>query len=145
MRVEEIKIPDTAVVLATIIFYSPHVYDKDLTEFITDPSRSIQVGVLHRRAQTRVECHQHLPKQKTVNGCQEVLIIKSGMLHVDIYDPDKNYICTRVLRTGDILIQYWGGHAFEFLNDTVFIELKQGPYTPEDKVFFNPLAHEQMK
>jgi hypothetical protein len=26
-----------------------------------------------------------------------------------------------------------------------FIELKQGPYTPADKVYFNPLAHEQTK
>ena len=145
MRVENINVPDTPVVIATILFFTPHSNTKDVTTFVTDPSRSIQVGVLHRSADTKVEAHQHLPVQKTVSGCQEVLIIKSGIVHVDLYDTDKKYICSRLLCGGDILIQYWGGHAFTFRTDTQFIEIKQGPYTPEDKVFFNPLSHEQMK
>ena len=145
MRVENICVPGTGVVLVSIITHTPHDSDKDKTEFITDPNQSIQVGVLHRSAGKVVEAHQHLPSQRTVVGTQEVLIITSGMMHVDIYDLNKQFIATRVLRMNDIFIQYHGGHSFHFMTDVRLVEIKQGPYAPSDKVFFDPRCHEQTK
>lgn len=117
------------------------------TEFYTKEDHSIQVGFLCRKEGTKVASHQHLPVQKLVTGCQEVLIIKEGIIHVDVFSPHGEFslLNTIVLMSGDIYIQYCGGHSFTFYEDTKFIEIKQGPYTPADKVFFNPLAHEQTK
>jgi len=145
MLTQSIKVPETDVLIATIIRGVPNDNSKDKTEFLTETSYSIQVGVLHRSAGTFIKAHNHLPTRKIVSGCQEVLIVKSGTIEVVIYDHEQNYLATEVLRTGDILIQYHGGHSFSFLVDTQFIEIKQGPYTPADKVFFDPRCHESMK
>ena len=145
MLVENVTIPNSNVLLATLISAKQNDNAKSKTEFVTDDSQSIQVGILHRPAGTVVQAHQHLPVQKQVVGTQEVLIVKSGHIVVDIYDLSGNFVSAKPLRTGDIYIQYCGGHAFHFITDVQFVEIKQGPYTPADKVFFNPLAHEQMK
>ena len=145
MLVENVTIPNSNVLLATLISAKQNDNAKSKTEFVTDDSQSIQVGILHRPAGTVVQAHQHLPVQKQVVGTQEVLIVKSGHIVVDIYDLSGNFVSAKPLRTGDIYIQYCGGHAFHFITDAQFVEIKQGPYTPADKVFFNPLAHEQMK
>ena len=145
MRVGSIKIPDTEVLIATVIYWTANDYLKSKTEFVTDESRSIQVGILHRPEDTFIKAHQHLPTQKVVSGCQEVLIIKSGMVKVSVFDHLHNHLQDLTLSAGDVFIQYHGGHSFHFQTDTQFIEVKQGPFTPADKVFFNPLAHEQSK
>jgi len=145
MLTEHVFDSRTEKLLASHIFAIPNDNSKVKTEFVTDNHHSIQVGVLHRQAGTVVEAHQHLPVQKVVTGTQEVLIVKSGHIVVDIFDPNGEFVSARALRTGDIFIQYSGGHAFHFITDVQFIEIKQGPYTPADKVFFNLLAHEQTK
>jgi len=146
MIVENVFDPRTKQLLSTHIFAIPNDNAKVKTEFVTENAHSIQVGVLHRAAGTFVGAHQHLPVQKVVTGTQEVLIVKSGHVVVDIFDQSGEFVSARALRTGDIFIQYAGGHAFHFITDVQFIEIKQGPYTPADKVFFvNPLAHEQTK
>jgi cupin fold WbuC family metalloprotein len=145
MLTENIFHPTTERLLATHIFAVPNDNAKVKTEFVTDNSHSIQVGILHRTAGTLVNAHQHLPTQKVVTGTQEVLIVKSGHIVVDIFDDNGEFVSARALRTGDVYIQYSGGHAFSFITDVQFIEIKQGPYTPSDKVYFNPTAHEQTK
>lgn len=142
---ENIYVPNSQVLLATHLYNLHCDNSKVRTEFVTDDSQSIQVGVLHRQAGTVVNAHQHLPVQKQVIGTQEVLIVRSGHIVVDIFDTNGNFVSAKPLRTGDIYIQYCGGHAFHFITDVQFVEIKQGPYTPADKVFFCPLAHEQTK
>lgn len=145
MFIENVFVPNSTLLLATHIHSLHGDNSKSKTAFATDPVHSIQVGVLHRPAGTVVEPHQHLPVQKMVTGTQEVLIIRSGHIVVDIFDAKGNFVSAKPLRTGDIFIQYSGGHAFHFITDVQFVEIKQGPYTPADKVFFNPLDHEQSK
>ena len=48
---------------------------------------------------------------------------------IDIYDDDRQLVATRELQTGDIMLMVGGGHGFRMLEDTVFLEVKQGPYT----------------
>ena len=38
-------------------------------------------------------------------------------------------IATRELATGDVMLMVGGGHGFRMLEDTVLLEVKQGPYT----------------
>jgi hypothetical protein len=143
MNTENIIDPSTGLIVATIVSGRDDAPMK--TEFVTKECHSIQVGVLHRPVGYVVEAHQHLPVQKQVSGCQEVLIVRQGSVVVDIFSHEKHPIATRVLRLGDIYIQYIGGHRFEFIHDSQIVEIKQGPYTPQDKVYFNPLEHEQTK
>jgi hypothetical protein len=37
------------------------------------------------------------------------------------------------VREGDVLLLVKGGHGFRMLEETVFVEIKQGPYTGLDE------------
>jgi predicted PurR-regulated permease PerM len=70
-----------------------------------------------------------------------VLFIKSGKVRVDFYDDNQNYLVSRVLYQGDVILLAFGGHGFEMLAPTEMIEVKQGPYAGEvDKTRFEPIA-----
>ena len=63
----------------------------------------------------------------------EVLVIKAGRCVIDIYDDGKQLIASRELRVGDVVLMVGGGHGFRMLEDTVLLEIKQGPYTDLDE------------
>jgi hypothetical protein len=65
------------------------------------------------------------------------LFIRSGKLRVDFYDDEQNYLESRVLAQGDIVLLAFGGHGFEMLEQSEIVEVKQGPYAGDaDKVRF---------
>jgi hypothetical protein len=52
---------------------------------------------------------------------------------VDVYNDQQELVATRELETGDIMLMVGGGHGFRMMEDTVFLEVKQGPYTGMDE------------
>jgi hypothetical protein len=67
----------------------------------------------------------------------EVLVVREGRLEVDFYTDQKQYLETRTLERGDLLILVGGGHGFRCLEDTILVEIKQGPYIgPDEKERF---------
>ena len=66
-------------------------------------------------------------------GTSEVLVIKSGRCLIDIYDDGQQLIATRELCVGDVVLMVAGGHGFRMVEDTVLLEIKQGPYTGLDE------------
>ena len=63
---------------------------------------------------------------------QEVLFIKKGILRVDFYDEYEDYLESRDLHAGDIILLVSGGHGFQVLEEVEMIEVKQGPYAGEE-------------
>jgi mannose-6-phosphate isomerase-like protein (cupin superfamily) len=58
-------------------------------------------------------------------------------LRVDFFDQQQNYLESRILETGDVILLAAGGHGFEALEEIEIIEVKQGPYAGEaDKTRF---------
>jgi hypothetical protein len=47
----------------------------------------------------------------------------------DIYSDERELIASRELCEGDVILLVAGGHGFRMLQDTVLLEIKQGPYT----------------
>ena len=58
----------------------------------------------------------------------KVLFIKNGKVRVDFYDDEQNYLESRILLKGDVILLAFGGHGFEMLESSEIIEVKQGPY-----------------
>jgi hypothetical protein len=52
---------------------------------------------------------------------------------IDIYDDEQTLVKTSELLEGDIMLMIGGGHGFRMLEDTVFVEVKQGPYRGVDE------------
>jgi uncharacterized protein with PhoU and TrkA domain len=101
----------------------------DQTLFITPSEFKQQVGFVVYPAGGEIARHVHLPIERHLTGTSEVLIVKRGRCLADIYDNTKQLIVTKELHKGDILLMVSGGHGFRMLEKTIFLEIKQGPYT----------------
>lgn len=131
--------------LIASVFSAEDAKASPATNFLTETEHSLQVGLLKRSAEELIPRHHHVAKSNVVMGCQEILIVRKGNIRVDIFGTENEYVGSTVLKEGSIFIQYLGGHEFYFITDSEIVEVKQGPYSPSDKVYFNPLDHEQSK
>lgn len=109
------------------------------TTFITPPEFQQQVGFVVYPAGGKIVPHIHLPLERHIVGTSEVLMLRKGRCQVDFYNNSRDPVETREIKAGDILILVSGGHGFRMLEDTTFIEIKQGPYAgQDDKERFQP-------
>ena len=99
------------------------------TTFLTPPEFKQQVGFVVYPANGKIVPHLHLPLERHLVGTSEVLIIKRGRCLLDVYNDDKGLVATRELGEGDLMLMVGGGHGFRMFEETVFLEIKQGPYT----------------
>ncbi len=105
--------------------------------FFTPNDFSQQLAYMSHSAGKTIDAHVHKPVERSVAYTQETLFIKRGKLRVDFYDDDQNYLESRELVAGDVILLIRGGHGFEVLEDLEMIEVKQGPYAgDQDKVRF---------
>ena len=100
----------------------------DQTMFLTPPETALQVGYIVYGAGQEIARHVHLPVERHLVGTAEVLVVQRGRCEVDVYTQDRRPVATRELRQGDVLIALAGGHGFRVLEDTVLLEVKQGPF-----------------
>lgn len=98
------------------------------TIFLTPPEFKQQVGFIVYPAGGEVARHVHLPLERHLVGTAEVLVVKKGHCAMDIYNDAHELIDTRDLFTGDTVLLVAGGHGFRMIEDTIFLEIKQGPY-----------------
>jgi quercetin dioxygenase-like cupin family protein len=103
------------------------------TTFPTPPDLNLQVGFVVYQAGGEVARHEHRPLARNLVGTSEVIIVRSGRCEIDLYDRERRHVATRELRTGDVVLVVGGGHGFRMLEDTVLLEVKQGPYTGLDE------------
>ena len=112
-------------------------YTSSGVKFFTPDELSQQLAYMRHPAGKVIDAHIHNPVQRTVAYTQETLFIKRGRIRVDFFDNDQNYLDSRVLSRGDVILLIKGGHGFEVLEDLEMIEVKQGPYTGQkDKTCF---------
>jgi mannose-6-phosphate isomerase-like protein (cupin superfamily) len=134
--IETLKVGDQ--LLAVIIsrdFHEPGIH------FFTPNDLSQQLAYMRHPAGKVIDPHVHNPVSRNVHYTQEVLFIKSGRLRVDFYDNDQNYIESRILEGGDVILLATGGHGFEVLEEIEMIEVKQGPYYgDQDKTRFDGIS-----
>jgi hypothetical protein len=105
----------------------------DQTTFITPPEYKQQVGFVVYPAGGEIARHTHRALERHLTGTSEVLVVKKGRCLIDIYNDTHELIATRELNVGDVMLMVGGGHGFRMLEDTVFLEVKQGPYIGLDE------------
>jgi mannose-6-phosphate isomerase-like protein (cupin superfamily) len=106
--------------------------------FFTPDHFSQQLAYMNRPQGYVIPPHVHNPVVREVHFTKEVLLLRSGRLRADFYDDERNYLESRILHQGDVLLLASGGHGFEMLEPCEIIEVKQGPYAGEaDKTRFS--------
>ena len=103
------------------------------TTFLTPSDFKQQVGFVVYPKGGEIQRHVHRPLERHLIGTSEVLVVRQGRCEIDIYSNQRQLVATEQLREGDILLMVDGGHGFRMLEDTVFVEIKQGPYTGLDE------------
>lgn len=123
-----------------------HSYSKDGVEFITPNSYSQQLGYMHHPTGYIIPPHVHNPVPREVQFTKEVLFVKSGKVRIDFYSEEQQYVESRVVSKGDVVLLAYGGHGFEMLESSEMIEVKQGPYAGgADKTRFEGISKNKIK
>lgn len=136
------KIAHDDVLLALIIYED---YCGEGVVFFTPDEFSQQLAYMKHPQGKVIPPHVHNPVQREVFVTQEVLLLKKGRLRVDFYDQQRNYVTSRVLKSGDVILLAAGGHGFEALEEIEMIEIKQGPYSGDaDKTRFTGISAAQI-
>ena len=138
--IDTLKVGDQ--LLAVIV---SHNFDRPGIHFFTPNDLSQQLAYMRHPAGKVIDPHIHNPVSRSVQYTQEVLFIKRGRLRVDFYDNDRNYIESRILQGGDVILLATGGHGFEVLEEIEMIEVKQGPYAgDQDKTRFDGIPSDKV-
>lgn len=112
-------------------------YTKPGISFFTPNDLSQQLAYMRHPAGKVIGAHVHNPVPRSVAYTQETLFIKRGRVRVDFFDDQQNYLESRELKGGDVILLVKGGHGFEALEELEMIEVKQGPYAgDQDKTRF---------
>ncbi len=122
-----------------------HDYTSEGVNFVTSDEYSQQVAYMHHPTGKIIDAHVHNLIHRNVVFTQEVLIIKKGILRVDFYDEYEDYLESKDLYAGDMILLVSGGHGFQVLDEVEMIEVKQGPYAGEnDKKRFEGISNSQV-
>jgi hypothetical protein len=101
----------------------------DSTVFVTPDEFYQQAGFIVYPAGGKIANHLHKPIERKLIGTPETLFIRKGKIEVRFYNDDHELKAKSILQTGDVLMLVNGGHGFTMLEDTIMLEIKQGPYT----------------
>ena len=132
-----IKIEFNGVELGSIV---RSTYHSSGIGFFSEESDGLQLGYMNRPDNYVIAPHTHNKIKREVYYTEEILFIRSGMVRVDFYDDNQQYLESRIAYEGDIVFLGYGGHGFKMLEDSEIVEVKQGPYCGAmDKVRFEPV------
>lgn len=113
-------------------------FNKEGIHFFTSNDLSQQLAYMKHPEGKVIDPHVHNPVKREVHYTQEVLFIRKGKLRVDFYDDNQNYIQSRILESGDVILLIKGGHGFKVVEQVEMFEVKQGPYAGDkDKTRFS--------
>jgi mannose-6-phosphate isomerase-like protein (cupin superfamily) len=139
---EILHIRDGSLLLAIVVtsrFQEPGIH------FVTANELSQQLAYMNYPAGKVIPPHVHNPAAREVVFTQETLFIKKGKLRVDFFTAEQEYLESRILVAGDVILLIQGGHGFEVLEPLEMIEVKQGPYAGDkDKTRFIPSLPAQL-
>ena len=121
------RICDAAGRLLAIVIRSD--FSVERTSFFSEADYSQQVGIIKYPKDGVIKPHYHNEVVRQVVYTQEVLIIRKGVVHVDLYDASLTWVQGVDLRAGDTIFLIAGGHGFTMKEDAEMLEVKQGPYS----------------
>jgi hypothetical protein len=103
------------------------------TSFLTPPDFKQQVGFVVYQGGGEIARHVHKEIERHLIGTSEVIVVRKGRCLLDVYDSNRQLVSTREMTVGDVALTVSGGHGFRMIENTVLLEVKQGPYVGVDE------------
>ena len=113
---------------------------KDVRNDISPDEEFIQASGRILNSDFKVKAHKHNVQMRSTSLTQEAWVVLKGKIKAKFYDLDDKLIFETILKDGDCISIFRGGHSLEVLEDkTIFYEFKNGPYNgvAKDKVFID--------
>lgn len=114
-------------------------FSKSLTtegiRFLTEHEDTFQVGLMERPKGYKVEPHQHAERSTELTTVSEFIYVEKGKVRVTVFDEAWKELAQQELSGGDFLLFLRGGHSLTVLEPARMIEVKQGPFSGDPKVF----------
>lgn len=107
---------------------------------ITSIEEILQASVLSVSKNNPVQPHRHNLVRRETFGTQEIWIVKKGRGIASFYDLNDDFLCSRKIIKGDMVLNLRGGHSLQSLSRKMnIIEIKNGPYmgSENDKISIN--------
>jgi quercetin dioxygenase-like cupin family protein len=105
--------------------------------FLTSNNAEFQIATFSLNKNEIIKRHIHNKYERKIFSTSEAITVIEGVLEIDIYDLNREYLITYELNAGDSIILIAGGHGLKTNLNTKFVEVKQGPYDQEkDKEHF---------
>jgi len=103
-------------------------------KFYSEDSDFVQVGTWSYDKGKRLADHIHNIVDREVNRTQEVIYVIRGSAKAFIYSEDEKLFAETLVKEGDFIIFWNGGHGYEILeDDTLVLEVKNGPFLGVEK------------
>ncbi len=106
-------------------------FQPEKSQFLTTDQDVLQLGYIVYSAGKSIAPHIHKLAARYIRGTPEVLYVRKGRMRTIFYNNEKARKGEVILSQGDVILLLEGGHGFEMLEDTVLMEIKQGPYLGE--------------
>ena len=101
-------------------------------EFLSDDSDFIQLGTWNYEKNFSTVPHYHLEHDKPSNLTQEVVLVHKGSVKCRLFTKDGNYIDEVDINEGELIVQIYGVHEYIMNEDSIVLEIKNGPYFGPD-------------
>ena len=114
--------------------------------FFTPNNSTQQFGYMKHKKKHIIKPHLHKKRVTKISYTTEVILLLKGVLRVDFYNYNKNYLFSKILKQKDIIMLVHGGHGFKVLKEVEMLEIKQGPYSLiKDKIKFEKIDEKKIK
>tara|TARA_B100000965_G_scaffold180687_1_gene150780 strand:- start:58 stop:480 length:423 start_codon:yes stop_codon:yes gene_type:complete len=101
---------------------------KEGLEFLSDDSDFIQLGTWNYKKNFSTVPHYHLEHDKPSNLTQEVVLVHKGSVKCRLYTKDGNLVDEVDINEGELIVQIYGVHEYIMNEDSIVLEIKNGPY-----------------
>ena len=100
----------------------------------TDIKEPLQLITIKHPKGKHLVAHTNPPVSLMTDNVQECVVMRKGKIKMNLYGTDDKYFRSITLRPGDAFLLQKGGHSFDFLEDSEFIEIKNGPKKWKTKI-----------
>ena len=96
--------------------------------FLSDDSDFIQLGTWNYEKNFSTVPHYHLEHDKPSNLTQEVVLVHKGSVKCRLFTKEGNYVDEVDINEGELIVQIYGVHEYIMNEDSIVLEIKNGPY-----------------
>tara|TARA_B100000427_G_scaffold299946_1_gene281988 strand:- start:211 stop:615 length:405 start_codon:yes stop_codon:yes gene_type:complete len=106
---------------------------KEGLDFFSDSEDFIQVGTWNYKKGKTLPLHYHNEFERTSKRTSECVYVLKGKVECNLYSEKGEFIEQVLLDSGQMIIQLSQAHEYVILEDSIVLEVKNGPYFGPDK------------